>query len=113
MSLESISSWFQGHLESNHYVGPTCNKPRDEFIPRVDVVKGQMGIMQSPEPDCAIWLGRVIDDIYQDSNAIVYSYKVEVQLWNPTGASEDLDVFYIKCLIENNNGLLVQKKYDH
>ena len=29
------------------YVGPVCNKPRDEFIPRVDIVKGQMDIMKS------------------------------------------------------------------
>ena len=81
------------------YVGPVCNKPRDEFIPRVDVVKGQMVIVQSPELDCAIWLGMAIGDIYQESDAsTVGSYKVEVQWWKPTGASKDLKVLYKNCL---------------
>ena len=51
------------------YVELVCNNPRDEFIPRVEVVKGQMVNFQSLDPDCAIWLGRAISDIYQDSDA--------------------------------------------
>ena len=30
----------------DYYVGFVCNKPRNEFIPRLDVVKGQMVIVQ-------------------------------------------------------------------
>ena len=46
------------------FVGPSCNKPRDEFIPRVDFVKGQRVILQSPELYFPIWLGMVINEIY-------------------------------------------------
>ena len=58
------------------YVEIACNKPRNEFIPRMDVVKRQMVIVQSLDPDCAIWLGREIGDIYRDSYATLESYKV-------------------------------------
>ena len=47
-----------------YYVGSTCNKPLDEFVPRMDGVKGQMVIVQSPKIDYVIWLGREISDIY-------------------------------------------------
>ena len=54
-----------------------------------------MVIVQSPEPDCATHLGRVISYIYQHSYAsnIVF-YKVQVQWWNPTRASKDIKVLY-------------------
>ena len=66
------------------YVGHVCNNPRDEFIPRINVIKGQMVIVQSPEIDCAIWLGGVIGDNYQDLDVTLESYKVDMHWWNPT-----------------------------
>jgi hypothetical protein len=46
------------------YVGPLCNKPRDPFSPKDDVVEGQMLIVQSPNQDCVIWLGREKGSVY-------------------------------------------------
>ena len=93
------------------YVRPAFNKPRDEFIPRVDVAKGQMVIVQSPDPDCAIWLGRAIGDTYQDSDASTFeSYKVEVQWWKPTGTSNVLKVLYRNYLNKNQQWVVGTEK---
>ena len=40
------------------YIGPLCNKPIDVFYLRDNVIEGQMLMVQSLNPYCAIWLGR-------------------------------------------------------
>jgi len=40
------------------YIGPLCNKHRDPFSSKSDVVERQMFIIQSLDQDCVIWLAR-------------------------------------------------------
>jgi hypothetical protein len=57
-----------------------------------------MLIVQSPDQDCVIWLGREKGSVYQDLDATIESYKVEVQWWNPTGTSKVNKELYKNCL---------------
>ena len=64
------------HALEDLYVGTVCNKTRDEFILRVDVVKSQMFIVQSRDSNCAILLGGEYCNPDRASYAIIDSYKV-------------------------------------
>ena len=95
---------FLGIEELNeHYCGPQCEKPKDEFNPMTDVKQGDFVLLLSNDTMIyPIWLAMAISSIDMDSTSTKHK-KILLQYWAPCARKSGLSdaEAYARCWTEH------------